>query len=127
MEEKVSKKILQQVETGAVLPDLFDTALKMVFINMEKDLVPRFNKSFQQFPDALAVNQSSQRGSVRFSPRDTHKRHFDRLVGSPGPAAAEDATSPAPDEARKTAQSMQELPTENAGLAQELAAEASAP
>jgi len=105
MDEHVSGVILKRIESGAVDRNLFDVAMKMVFDNMEKDLVPRFNKSFHAFGDMAPINAESIRGSVRFSPRVDHKKHFDQIIGAASPNGQEVPTaisseaSPAPPKA----------------------------
>ena len=69
MEESISQAILAKIESNSVGKKVFNAAVKMVYANMEKDLVPRFNKSFQE-PAALASTRSevANRRSVVFSP-----------------------------------------------------------
>ena len=91
MDTNVSAAILAQIELGAVEQSLFDVAIKMTFDNMEKDLVPRFNKSFNFV--YTSGEQASNRGSVRFSPKSEHKRRFDTIVAKSSPLAAAPAST----------------------------------
>jgi len=128
MDEHVSAAILAQIESGAVELSLFDAAIKKTFDNMEKDLVPRFNKSFNFV--YTSGEQASNRGSVRFSPKTEHKRRFDTMVAksSPlvaAPVAADAAVAKATGAVTAEPLAPQTPPLDNAPAAAEPSAEAS--
>jgi len=63
------KRKLDSGVAGIVDYKVFDTVQKQVFTNMEKDLLPRFSRTFElDETPTVFQNPQSMRGSVRFVP-----------------------------------------------------------
>lgn len=71
-------EIKRNMEMGIVNVSLFDAAQSQVFSNMERDLVPRFAKSFE---DSEALFEPSVRGSVRYVPDEKLRASLRTIAG----------------------------------------------
>ena len=61
------EEITKKIDSGIFDCHVFDAAQKKVYTNMEKDLVPRFERSFDN-EESVFEAQAAVRGSVRYIP-----------------------------------------------------------
>jgi hypothetical protein len=67
VDQMESDEIRRKLDAELIDNKMYDIVQRQVYVNMEKDLVPRFARSFD-VDDTPAVSSPSSRGSVRFIP-----------------------------------------------------------
>lgn len=67
VDQNEQEEIKRRIDASNVDYRIFDTVQRQVYVNMEKDLVPRFAKAFEA-EETVFQNATSPRGSVRFVP-----------------------------------------------------------